>query len=363
MIMQTNKPPLPNDQQEKEAALDLFRDGLVDVLQMSEPEDADYIYHFNMTLISLLIDDEKFKQEMERVLYDNKEELTSNTFVLADREMPPTIGNWIKDFLAREGSAMFDQVVMSKYITDSPNVRRLNPEEKERVRKLIRLYRNLKFFPDSMFDRIIADWEIIPVERQESVIPVTLNQPAPAIDNRPPLEQLKDKYNSYRRQRTGLLQLEDRVLVKTKGDIELIKKDFATAVRNNDKQGTIACLMIMARHGALQTALRDNPTWFDAISEYIQKQFAAENKKDEISTAVSNIKLEPGTPAAVSEFLQYILMEKLQLHIDEAALIGVEVGQIMGTAYQGIAFGNQETGHFEWNKNKIENGKIVAEME
>ena len=78
--------------------------------------------------------------------------------------------------------------------------------------------------------------------------------------------------------------------------------------------------------------------------------------------AVANLKMEAKNPAAISELLQYILKEKLKLNENDSALIGVEIGQLLGEAYQSLAYGNQVTGSFEWSQNKIVDKKLVSEI-
>ena len=78
--------------------------------------------------------------------------------------------------------------------------------------------------------------------------------------------------------------------------------------------------------------------------------------------ALGDLKINSETSAAISEFLQYLLREKLRLDENTSALIGVEIGQLMGGEYQGVAYGNPDNGNFEWEKNKIENGCLVSEI-
>jgi hypothetical protein len=278
--------------------------------------------------------------------------------------VPPTVANWVQDYIQHNGSSLsdFDALKLSAYLGSSSNVRSLSLPEKDRIRKLIRLYRNLKFFPESMEGKEIMGWDFFPLEGNSAAPHISVSVNERAFDTRPPLDQLKGKYASYRRERSAILRLEDQLLVKTKGESEAVKKEFSVAVRNEDKNTVIACLMIMARQGALFTALRDNPAWFSAVSEYVQKKYTGYYKPDEIMYAISNFKLEPSATAAISEFLQYILLDKMKLSENEAALVGVEIGQVLGSSYQGIAYGNQETGNFEWSENKIVDNKLVGEV-
>ena len=98
---------------------------------------------------------------------ENEEKITHKHFVLEGKPRTPSVGNWLRDFIKRNGTEMFDNVVLTKYITNSPNAKRLDENERRLLTRLLLLYRNLKFFPESMRGVPVEQWEIIPIERRE----------------------------------------------------------------------------------------------------------------------------------------------------------------------------------------------------
>ena len=56
---------------------------------------------------------------------------------------------------------------MAEYLSQSPNIKSLKPEEKELVRKVLKLYRNLAFFPESMDGIALENWEILPLNHND----------------------------------------------------------------------------------------------------------------------------------------------------------------------------------------------------
>jgi hypothetical protein len=315
------------------------------------------------------------QEELVKELLNNQEHVTKDSIHIGTVSQPPTIANWLKDYIAQNGALLesFDAMTLSKYMSGSQNMQRLPQDQKNIILHILQLFRNLKFYPDCMPENIY-DWEIFPLEQkavsskvrtaiglesaQPSVAPIPSNVVRPA---KPPMELLKEKYQLYRRERSSILELEDQILVKTKGEPEAVKKELATAARTNDAKRVIACLRMLAAEKVLITSLQDNPSWFLAVSEYIQKKYASNYKSDDIAYAISNMKINPTTPAAISEFLQYMLRDKLGLSENDSALTGVELGQLLGGAFQGLAYGNQENGNFEWNKNKIVDRKLINE--
>jgi hypothetical protein len=151
--------------QEKTDSLALFKNNLADLLKSADADE--FISDYNLILISLISDDESFKQNLENVFYTNSEELTSERLKSEDKEVSPTIANWLKDFIRENGSEMFDDLALAHYLSSAVNAKNLNIKEKTLLRRLLGLYRNLSFFPASMGNNPLENWEIIPVKREE----------------------------------------------------------------------------------------------------------------------------------------------------------------------------------------------------
>lgn len=158
--------PALDPAKEKTDSLELFKNGLADLLHADEAEN--FIADYNLVLISLLNDDQQFRINLENALYTNAEKITAGSIKSADRESDPTIENWLKDFIRENGSEMFDRIALAKYLSSSDNVKRLDGKDKDAVRRLLELYRNLAFFPDSMGEASLEEWQIVPVKREES---------------------------------------------------------------------------------------------------------------------------------------------------------------------------------------------------
>ena len=118
----------------------------------------------NARIIYVLTIDLDFKVEVERVLLSNENVLTGKDFFLGAKPTRPTVGNWIKYFIEESSSDFFDSIVLTKFLTDAKNVKVLDSKEKESVKKVINLYRNLKFYPESMPNDTGENWQILPFE-------------------------------------------------------------------------------------------------------------------------------------------------------------------------------------------------------
>jgi len=159
---------------EEKILTETFQENLADIISGKEAID---IGSLNIRLVGLMLDEKNFKVELEKAIYKNREKLTHKTFTLEDKPHAPSIGNWLSDFIKWHGTEPFDSVVLSQYLTTSENVRRLDEKEKESVKKLLQLYRNIKFFPASMPTDDGEGWEIIPtgeeIEKLSKARPVS----------------------------------------------------------------------------------------------------------------------------------------------------------------------------------------------
>lgn len=111
----------------------------------------------------------EFKKNLERKLLGNQEILTSAEFELEGKPAKASISNWIKHYISQKGSEMPDNMDIVDFLVNSINVKKLNLEEKNLVEKVLWVYRNLKFFPDSMPNDEGKDWQILPLKELETI--------------------------------------------------------------------------------------------------------------------------------------------------------------------------------------------------
>ena len=148
----------------KELILKTFEGEIVQALR-AEPAK---LQDFNIIIFQAISADDNLDDEMERLLYINQEKLSDHHIVLDGHPASPTIANWLKDFIKRYGTDIFNEVTLAEYLSESPNIKQIRPGEKELVRKVLKLYRNLVFFPDSMDGVPTEHWEIFPIDRVRS---------------------------------------------------------------------------------------------------------------------------------------------------------------------------------------------------
>lgn len=121
-------------------------------------------------LLILSVSNELSQEDLVKMLFTNQEKLTSKEFILDGKKQEPTISNWLKDFIKNNGGSIFDNLTLSQYLAKSENAKKIDVEEKRLLHKLLILYRNLKFFPESMGKTPTEEWEIVPLDDEEKPV-------------------------------------------------------------------------------------------------------------------------------------------------------------------------------------------------
>lgn len=157
----TSKPLIDRPLEERrEHILNIFEEELVPTLQAANSE----LKELNLTIFKTLNDDLNLEDQVESLLYNNQEKITTKSIILDGHPASPTIANWLKDFIKIYGSSLFSEISLAEYLVKAPNLKNLSESEKQLVRKLLKLYRNLIFFPESMDGVLLENWELFPLE-------------------------------------------------------------------------------------------------------------------------------------------------------------------------------------------------------
>ena len=150
-----------SDADKKELILKTFESEIIPALS-AEPAK---LQDFNVAIFQAFNTDDVLEDKVESFLYNNQEKISEHRLVMDGHPASPSIANWLKDFIKKYGSDIFNEVSLAEYLSSAPNISVITLAEKELVRKVLKLYRNLVFFPDSMNGVPVEQWEIFPVDR------------------------------------------------------------------------------------------------------------------------------------------------------------------------------------------------------
>lgn len=316
-----------------------------------------------------------FKEQLTNALFRNAQKISSS-ITIGDRTFPGILGNWIKQYIDAVGIEALDQIKQAKYFSDDKLFRALPKATKEKLQELFKIYGKLQlssFSPQgyeetvTMIDKDgnyfdLQDGTMVPIFTDKKVVEGVQSSLSTKVRSTDDGMQLLQKhFQKYRADRKKILEAEDKLMMTTKGDVTEVKRTLAAASRSQDRVTLIAALKVLARQGALVGSLQTSPAWLDATKEYVKEKYKNRVSQSDLEAAVSNMKLEPESPVVQAEFYQYLLRKKVGMSENNSALVGVELGQLLGGQYQDIAYGNEAGGNFVWSRNIIKNQKLVRD--
>ncbi|MFH1413133.1 MAG: hypothetical protein ABIG10_03875 [bacterium] len=168
--------------QEKIAVDILFNNHILDVLRDENPETLAIL---NSGLLYLLNNEEGLQKKLEQMLLDNQVKITSQEITINDKKFEPTAGNWIRSFINSAGLDKYDIMAVSDYLIKSGDVNVLSEKERSIVNRLITIYLNIKFYPESIADKPLTELHIIPLPAGKENKFKKVVKPQPAIIKSP----------------------------------------------------------------------------------------------------------------------------------------------------------------------------------
>jgi hypothetical protein len=157
----------------KEMVQGLFLNKLAGTLKIDD--DPEGLFDLNFVIFQAFNDDPNFEDKVIDDFYKNQEVLTTKPFFLNGEKVKASVANWLKDFMRENGSELFSSMTLSKYFISSPNIKVLDENEKALIKRLLKLYRNLVFFPESMEGIPPAEWQLFPFEIVVPEVPLKNN--------------------------------------------------------------------------------------------------------------------------------------------------------------------------------------------
>ncbi len=254
------------------------------------------------------------------------------------------------------------------YLSHSANIRQFSKEDREKVLKILQVYNFVRYPPVEEFARemvvspvttglqasgILSQRSEVfpkpPVSKQDARLP---SRPKNSVRTRRTLAELL----TFAKERMASPFAEEQKLRQSLGDDPVkIKKELVEALRKRDRAHLVACILLLARIGRLQDALKQSESWRQTVAGYAEKKYPEARVREFIDA-------RPTDPIIISEFLQYLLQDRLNMAADEAAIVGMELGDIMGGEYKLMAYADEAEGTFLWAPHAVENGKLVNKV-
>lgn len=162
--------------EEEDYVTDILKNDLLSIFKTSSLSANTAL---NRGFIYLLFNAEGFKESALRIIMSNQSLIGKNNILMDGREVAPSVANWLKNFIKEKGSDMFDDIVLAQYLDNNNGAKQLSQEEKEILSSLLRFYKNINFFPESMQNIAPDKWQIFPFE-----VPIdSISQPEKKVIN------------------------------------------------------------------------------------------------------------------------------------------------------------------------------------
>jgi len=295
---------------------------------------------------------DSFKEKIRKALHANQERLTEHYLALDDKEAEGTVSNWLRDYIQNVGGGLVDKLQMVQYLTDGANVKKLSPEEREYVRRLITFYEVTKISsetPQGVEDFIAAydpdrgkhyfinsDGLAEEVLISEAHLTKTITKKPPLV--KPSAGGIRALYKNA--PITVLKQQNYPTAVFVKNLYEAL---FSTPLVADREAISLAILTQLAENGALDILLAGQP-FTSVFSKYLKDKNKLKEARDFVLT--------PKTPYFLSQFLQFILVDQLRLGDDRATQLVVRLGNLMKKAgkpeYFDMAYYDMSEKRFKW---------------
>jgi hypothetical protein len=187
------------------------------------------IKNFNITSLAAFNENDMLEEKVIEAFYNNQELISKEKIIIENKEKSATIANFLKDFIKTHGSDMPDNLLLANYLNSSKNVSKLKESEKNILNRVLKTYRNLVFFPESMEGIPMKFWEIIPVKgRSQDVLDVLSENKEIDFD-----KSLKNKINQKKLiENRKIEEKKEKSIKEIKGqELEEIEKRSASELK------------------------------------------------------------------------------------------------------------------------------------
>ncbi len=250
----------------------------------------------------------------------------------------PHLKNWLRDY-DQNYELMKRQLNVSRleYLNTGKNVRQLNPDQRNQLRQVFTLYDFIIFLPQT--EAVAATGHLIPVSEEPGK-----KLAIPAGSSPADTAAIIAAYRGSEAQEKEYKAEEEKLKKAVAGDKLKLRNEFFAAVQVKNIAKTVACLRILAEMNDIAAFLKDDQRLNKFITAVWGKKYGA--------GFVADFNSNPGQPRFARAFIRYILAERLGLNDNDAARIGLQIGNIFVSSgkieYNNIAYYDMMGKKFVW---------------
>jgi len=380
--------------------LDLFRNHFMVQVKLSERYyDLWGKLRAKLIMIPIYEDRDSFRHKVRDSLLENKELITTRGPLDSENNnKKPTIGNWLSDYNTRMGNKDVQALELNSYIVKHPVINLLKERERINLKNLFNFYEIVKkssFEPEGYEETIsIYDPELGPCLLEAGrLIPLGKDNISETKNFIKKLNDLgiypfdPDKLDKFNLQRennlikgddgiksdsynanhvvgfnveqnfqqvfgeflssdliSGALKQKEVFSQQFGSDLKKLRNQFYHSINEKQVEQALGAFLTIVSSGKTRQLFEADDRFIKFWSEYLAK-----NDLD-----AEHFKNDPAGARYVAMFLKYILEKRLNLNGKKAVLFGVLVSNLSRQAgeleYQTLAYGDLNTGEFEWNE-------------
>lgn len=357
----------------EEEAVQIFENGLGYALA---DEDIDIQQRLRAMLLEIFVlEKDNVRDRLRAALERNNNQLSSTDLVVDDKKIPGTIANWLKDYVQEKGAEIQNKLDIADYFTSGKNTKNLSQGDKVKLRQLLDIYEFLKLSSLTEFG-LETPLIYIDIDGKLKILDdrqVTSFEGLVGGEKAPLSEERKNRMSnkSFLPSEVETLiqsdptELKQEVLAAYKGDpqqqkaiakeiknldkkfgssIEVLHDEFFSSVQQKNVYRTIGALMLLTQ--------KDDLLNFIATDQKLNKFLAAIWEKQYGLELVNDFKINPTNVKYIKLFLQYVLEQRLGLNENDAARVGLQIGNAFAgigkTSYNKMAYFDIQTKEFKW---------------
>lgn len=337
---------------EEKDLLDLFRKHLLDGFTI------DVDLKKQIELLLLLYGEAGARSVARKLVYallENDELIGSQSLTIpgAPMPLPPSVRNWIVDFLsvtsARQKPTSLE---IATYFNQSSNARKLNAQQRETLRQVLAFYAFLLNPPIIDFLHSLA----------RPKTPVTVGT-KPTEDFRSSL--LQSLYEEATMEEAVQAE-EERLLGGGGYTLERVSAELKDALTTGNAPKLQACLFLLGRSGDLKDLLgRDQElqNFFERfVLTALLPSLKALRPTADLATLAQDFRRQPNRPVYIKSFLQYVLTKSLKDDPVASAALGIRILSLLYrqgyTEAATMAFFDEETKQYRWAQTGLDSQGI-----
>jgi len=308
-------------------------------------QDSELLIEINEKFLYVILYDINFNEELLNNLYNNKTIFTETNLQLENKKVSGTVANWLRLFISLFGLKEFNGFTLANFFTQVKEIKNISQSDKNNLESLLKIYRNLKFFPEVYLKNNLAfeDFKLIPIAKiyEQKVDLTILENDISKKEDNDKKEKILQDYIKYQKFINKII-LKSEILLK-EPDKSLHGK-FHQVINDKDKSGIYLFLFIFAKQGNLDEIFERD----DKIKEIFKKHLAKKFTEKIANHFEKNLR----EPVYLSYFLQHILKDILKLDENESAVLAIKLVNELKRAgdkqYLPIAYGDLKEGIFKW---------------